>query len=66
MLRQDRVTAGRSVNRETMSPNGVEDIGSERHIRDFDSLFTAFQPFYTVQSLNFLCNSLLLDLFSFN
>ena len=66
MLKQGRVTAGRSVIRETMSPNGVEDIGSERRIRDFDSLFTAFQPFYTVQSLNFLCNSLLLDLFSFN
>jgi len=66
VLRQGRVTAGRTVIRETMSPNGVEDIGSERCIRDFDNLFTAFQPYYAIQSLNFLCNSLLLDLFSFN
>ena len=50
----------------TMSPNGVEDIGSERCIRDFDNLFTVFQPYYAeVQSLNFLCNSLLSRLFSF-
>ena len=67
MLRQGRVTAGRSVIRETMSPNGVEDIGSERCIKDFDNLFTVFQPYYAeVQSLNFLCNSLLSHLFSFN
>ena len=33
MLRQGRVTAGRTVIRETMSPNGVEDIGSERCIK---------------------------------
>ena len=67
MLRQGRVTAGRTVIRETMTPNGVEDIGSERCIRDFDNLFTVFHPYYAeVQSLNFLCNSLLSHLFSFN
>ena len=67
VLRQGRVTAGRSVIRETMSPNGVEDIGSKRCIRDFDNLFTVFHPYYAeVQSLNFLCNSLLSHLFSFN
>ena len=59
--------SGRTVIRETMSPNGVEDIGSERCIRDFDNLFTVFHPYYAeVQSLNFLCNSLLSHLFSFN
>ena len=67
MLRQGRVTAGRTVIRETMSPNGVEDIGSERCIKDFDNSFTVFHPYYAeVQSLNFLCNSLLSHLFSFN
>ena len=58
--------AGRTVIQETVSPNGVEDIGSERCIRDFDNLFTVFQPYYDDQSLNFLWNSLLLDLFYFN
>ena len=59
--------SGRTVIRETMSPNGVEDIGSERCIRDFDNLFIVFHPYYAeVQSLNFLCNSLLSHLFSFN
>ena len=38
--------SGRTVIRETMSPNGVEDIGSERCIRDFDNLFTVFHPYY--------------------
>ena len=67
MLRQGRVTAGRAVIQETMSPNGVEDTGSERCSKDFDNLFTVFQPYYAeVQSLNFLCNSLLSHLFSFN
>ena len=67
MLRQGRVTAGRTVIRETMTPNGVEDIGSERCIKEFDNLFTVLQPYYAeVQSLNFLCNSLLSHLFSFN
>ena len=60
MLRQGRVTAGRTVIKEMMSPNGVEDIGSERYIKGFDNLFTVFQPYYAeVQSLNFLYNSLL-------
>jgi len=45
VLRQGRVTAGRTVIRETMSPNGVEDIGSERCVKDFDNLFTVFQPY---------------------
>ena len=66
MLRQGRVTAGITVIQETMSPNGVEDIVSERCSKDFDNLFTVFQPYYAeVQSLNFLCNSLLSHLFSF-
>ena len=66
MLRQGRVTAGITVIQETMSPNGVKDIGSERCRKDFDNLFTVFQPYYAeVQSLNFLCNSLLSHLFSF-
>ena len=58
--------SGRTVIRETMSPNGVEDIGSERCIKDFDNSFTVFHPYYAVQSLNFLCNSLLSHLFPFN
>ena len=67
MLRQGRVTAGRTVIKETMSPNVAEDTGSERCIKDFDNLFTVFHPYYAeVQSLNFLCNSLLSHLFSFN
>ena len=67
MLTQGRVTAGRTVIKEAMSPNGVEDIGSERCVKDFDNLFTVFHPYYAeVQSLNFLCNSLLSHLFSFN
>lgn len=67
MLRQGRVTAGRTVIKETMSPNGIEDIGSERCIKDFDNLFGVFHPFNAeVQTLNFLCNSLLSHLFSFN
>ena len=66
MLRQGRVTAGRTVIRETMSPNGVEGIGSERCVKDFDNLFTVFQPYYAeVQSPNFVCNSLPSHLFSF-
>ena len=65
MPRQGRVTAGRIVSKETMSPNVVEYIGSERCIKDFDNLFS-FQPYNAVQSLNFLCNSLLSHLFSFN
>ena len=32
--------SGRTVIRETMSPNGVEDIGSERCVKDFDNLFS--------------------------
>ena len=40
MLRQGRVTAGITVIQETMSPNGVEDIGSERCSKDFDNLFS--------------------------
>ena len=67
MLRQDRVTAGRTVIKETMSSNGIEDIGSERCIKGFDNLFRVFHPFNAeVQSLNFLCSSLLSHLFSFN
>ena len=58
--------SGRTVIRETMSPNGVEDIGSERCIRDFVNSFTVFHPYYAVQSLNLPCNSLLSHLFSFN
>jgi hypothetical protein len=42
VLRQGRLTAGRTVIKEAMSPNGVEDIGSERCIRDFDNSFTVF------------------------
>ena len=67
MLRQGRVTAGRTVIKETMTPNGVEDIGSERCIRDFVNSVIVFKPYYAeVQSLNILCNSLLSHLFSFN
>ena len=44
MLRQDRVTAGRTVIKETMSSNGIEDIGSERCIKGFDNLFRVFHP----------------------
>ena len=40
VLRQGRVTAGRTDIKETMSPNGVEDIGSERCVKDFDNLFS--------------------------
>ena len=66
MLRQGRGTVGSTVIKEAMSPNGVEDTGSERCSKDFDNLFTVFQPYYAeVQSLNFLCNSLLSHLFSF-
>ena len=66
MLRQGRVTAGITVIQETMSPNGVEDIGSERCSQEFDTLFTVFQPYSAeVQSLSTLCNSLLSHLFSF-
>ena len=55
MLRQGRGTAGRTVTQETMSPSGVEDTGSERCSKDFDNLFTVFQPYYAeVQSLNFM------------
>ena len=54
MLRQGRVTTGRTVIRETMSTNGVDDIGSERCIKDFDNLFTVFKTYYAVQSLNFM------------
>ena len=51
----------------TMSPNGVEDTGSERCSKDFDNLFTVFQPYYAeFQSINLLGNSLLSHLFSFN
>jgi len=66
VLRQGRVTAGRTVIKETMSPNVAEDTGSERCIKDFDNLFTVFHPYYAVQSLNFPCNSLLSHLFSLN
>ena len=67
MLRQGRGTVGSTVIKEAMSPNGVEDTGSERCSKDFDNLFTVFQPYNAeVQSLNFLCNSLLSHLFSFN
>ena len=66
MLRQGRGTVGSTVIKEAMSLNGVEDTGSERCSKDFDNLFTVFQPYYAeVQSLNFLCNSLLSHLFSF-
>ena len=66
MLRQGRGTAGGTVTQETVSPNGVEDTGSETCSKDFDNLFTVFQPYYAeVQSLSTFCNSLLLHLFSF-